>query len=423
MAFACYGFLCTIVLLLLCCKKARHISHLLPAFVLRVGHVVADSCNENTVAHLESVLLKKRTLHNNSSSKTNSGESVRTFSSQFGRHFLKYSLAVSLNFFMMIGVVDAQCTISSGTSNEVIAASGDDASQAGTTTTINGNTLTFMSTANMVGLRFTSVAIPQGATITNAYLELTASANASTTANPIWIYGQSIGNAPIFTTGSNDISNRALTNDFISWKPGNWTSGTTYQSPNLKYIIQEIVNISSWSNNNNLALVIKGVTGTNTRTAHSFDGSGQEPRLVVNWQLDAPITTSVFSSACFDSNGNTAGGTSQTKVQVVVDWRARPGTEDIILKLQGQPDVVIDPDVVSKPYTYTYTLTADGSTKTLDANWSTTTGCAATQKSTTLPSGNCLLAPCQAGNTGGKVWLDYDDDGVKDASETQGLQG
>jgi hypothetical protein len=135
------------------------------------------------------------------------------------------------------------------------------------------------------------------------------------------------------------------------------------------------------------------------------------------------ISLSTSVSSCYDNNGNTPSGISQANVSVVVDWSARPTTENIVLKLQGQSDVIINTTTASKAYVHTYLLPADGTTKTVDANFVTTTSCAATQKTVTLPSGSCVNTPCLSGNTGGTVWRDFSSNGVKDATETEGVSG
>ena len=349
--------------------------------------------------------------------------------------YLNSSKFTTLKFLFLIAIfsivatpsVYAQCTTSSGTYNQRILTSADDAEETEATGAVNLNGTTYEllynGSSQVNGLRFTTVAIPIGATITSAYIEFTAN-TASSAAMSIDIYGQSIDNAPTFTTTARDINSRVRTFNTVSWTPSTWVVGTAYQSSDITTIVQEIINRQGWASGNAIGFILDNTSTANTRIAKSFDNAAASaPRLVVNWQVNAAITLTATVSGCFDSNGNTAGGTNQTTVQVIVDWQNRIGTQDIILKLQGQANVTIDPDLVSKPYVYKYTLTADASTKTLDANWSTTTTCAATQQTLTLPTGNCLLTPCVAGNTGGTVWRDYNGDGAKDTYETAGLSG
>ena len=132
------------------------------------------------------------------------------------------------------------------------------------------------------------------------------------------------------------------------------------------------------------------------------------------------LTPSV--SDCYDSNGNTAGGSSVATVQAIVDWANNPSGETINVTCTGATAQNIDPSTSSKPAILTFTVPANGGAVAVTATFSTTTTCTATQN-VTAPTGTCLLTPCEAGNTGGTVWRDFNNDGVKDGSETQGVSG
>ena len=124
----------------------------------------------------------------------------------------------SLLFFGVLldpSVSEAQCTSSSGTADvRVVTGSSDDATQqlvSPYTMTTGGSGLALMTTANYVGLRFPTVNIPQGATITSAYIEFTASATAAMALNPITIYGSDTTSTVGFTTTARDMKNRGRT--------------------------------------------------------------------------------------------------------------------------------------------------------------------------------------------------------------------
>jgi hypothetical protein len=86
-----------------------------------------------------------------------------------------------------------------------------------------------------VGLRFQGVAIPQGATITNAYIEFTADETDAGATN-LNFFGQAVDNALTFSdgAGTSDITNRTKTGASVAWNnvPA-WTAGEKHQSPNL----------------------------------------------------------------------------------------------------------------------------------------------------------------------------------------------
>ncbi len=130
------------------------------------------------------------------------------------------------------------------------------------------------------------------------------------------------------------------------------------------------------------------------------------------------LTTNV--SSCYDSNGNTAGGTSVATVQAIVDWIDVIGTELITVSVTGAASQTINPSALTtKPAVLNFTVPADGANLTVSATYVT---CSVNQN-VTAPAGNCVLAPCQTGNTGGTVWRDYNNDGIKGTIETTGVGG
>lgn len=132
------------------------------------------------------------------------------------------------------------------------------------------------------------------------------------------------------------------------------------------------------------------------------------------------LTTNI--SGCYDSNGNTAGGSSVATVQVIVDWGNAPSGETINVTCTGATAQSINPATSPKPAVLNFTVPANGSNITITATFSTTMTCTASE-SVTSPAGNCTLEPCTAGNTGGMVWRDFNNDGVKDANETAAVGG
>ncbi|MEE9569859.1 MAG: metallophosphoesterase, partial [Candidatus Binatia bacterium] len=124
-----------------------------------------------------------------------------------------------------------------------------------------------------VGMRFNGVTIPQGAAITNAYIQFQADETDSG-ATYLTIEGQNIGNAPTFSSSSGNISSRARTAASVSWNPVPWTStgqaGLDQQTPDIAFVIQEIINRLDWFEGNSLVIII---TGTGKRVAESRNGS------------------------------------------------------------------------------------------------------------------------------------------------------
>jgi hypothetical protein len=132
-------------------------------------------------------------------------------------------------------------------------------------------------TAQTIGIRFPAVAIPKGATITDAYIQFRTDETSSVTTN-LTIKGQAADDALTFTTTAWNISKRPRTAASVTWSPPSWTSvgaaGTGQRTPSIKGIVQEIVNRPGWASGNAMAIIIEG---SGKRTA------GVTPELVVEW--------------------------------------------------------------------------------------------------------------------------------------------
>jgi len=140
----------------------------------------------------------------------------------------------------------------------------------------------------LIGMRFTGVSIPQGATITNAYIQFTVDELDSGAAN-LTLRGQDTDDAPAFSWTWHDISSRPTTSASVAWAPPVWTSvgaaGADQRTPDLSAIIQEIVNRGGWTSGNDMVIT---VTGTGVRTDESYDGSSNKaPLLHVEYQTGA----------------------------------------------------------------------------------------------------------------------------------------
>ena len=110
----------------------------------------------------------------------------------------------------------------------------------------------FMMDCLMIGLRFPGVTIPQGAAIAEAFIHLAGFENNSDPTQTT-IVGQASGNAaaiPGSVSISNDISSRPQTTSTVDWNVDPSCVGCDTQTPNIKTIVQEIVNRPDWSSGN-----------------------------------------------------------------------------------------------------------------------------------------------------------------------------
>lgn len=136
--------------------------------------------------------------------------------------------------------------------------------------------------ATTLGMRFTGLAIPRGATIQRAYVQFTADEKGRP-ATSVTIGGHASDNSPGFTTTRYDISARARTAASVGWTPPQWltfgAAGLAERTPDVSAVVQEIVNRAGWASGNALTIII---SGSGRRTAESYEG-GKPPILRVEF--------------------------------------------------------------------------------------------------------------------------------------------
>lgn len=158
-----------------------------------------------------------------------------------------------------------------------------------------------------IGLRFTGLSIPQGATITSAYIQFTVDETNTGTTN-LTIWGEATDDAAAFSTSSYNVSNRSKTSASVNWSPAAWNSvgsaGSDQKTPELKNIIQEIVNRSGFTTSSDVVMI---VSGTGERTAEAYDGtSSSAPILYVDYTTGSgnePANRNPTVSITSPSNG------------------------------------------------------------------------------------------------------------------------
>ena len=142
----------------------------------------------------------------------------------------------------------------------------------------------------MVGIRFAGIGIPQGVTITSAYIEFAAS-EVQEGATSVTILGEASDSAQTYKGDDFEISTRTPAAASVPWNaiPAWSTPGAKYKTPELKAIVQQIVNRAGWNPSNAMAFMF---AGSGRRTAWSWDGSSMlAPRLVINYEGQVQCTT------------------------------------------------------------------------------------------------------------------------------------
>jgi len=156
----------------------------------------------------------------------------------------------------------------------------------------------------IIGLRFTSLGIPQGANIVSAYIQFTSdNENNDLDVNPctVSIAGHDSDNSPAYTTATNNVSNRTSTSASVSWNIPDWTypnqKTTAQKTPELKSIVQEIVNRQGFGTNSSMSFKI---SGTGRRNASSASNSGQPntgPELCISYDMQTVTCAAPTSSS------------------------------------------------------------------------------------------------------------------------------
>jgi hypothetical protein len=185
------------------------------------------------------------------------------------------------------------------------------------------------------GLRFNSINIPQGATITKAYLTFTARYDAPGSVAKTMITGDKEPNAATFSNLADFQSRRGkevggadntkITTAQVPWdfdSTQKWNLGDTYTSPDISTVVQEIINQPNWSSGNNLALFWDDFAGKSDpgawRSGFSYEGS----MFAYSSDIDSPVLTieygSVGSGTYKTSWGYGYGYTGQTTLEYLV---------------------------------------------------------------------------------------------------------
>jgi hypothetical protein len=213
-----------------------------------------------------------------------------------------------------------------------VASGADDVEQRGHSMSLSSTDLELIqdgSTVQQVGLRFTGIDIPSGATITRAYIQFTSD-EASSVATALSIRGEDTDDAAAFTTARDNLSARLFTDASTSWTPPAWTTigaaSLAQQTPDLSAIVQEIVGRSGWTMGNDMAFVF---TGSGTRTAEAFEGNAASaPLLHIEWTAGEPSPTPSVTVANGEPSPQVEGEAASISFRISLSG---PATEDVLL--------------------------------------------------------------------------------------------
>ncbi len=151
-----------------------------------------------------------------------------------------------------------------------IAAGQDDASEYSTGTVRTSENALNVGRNYLLAFRFPNVPIPTGTAITSAALQMHTVANQAHSVN-VRYAGENAGNSSPLVQAAGNLSSRLRTSAFVDDLPGPWTAGIFNTSPDLRAIIQEIVNHPDWTSGNSLTLFIADNGSASTRKIGSVE--------------------------------------------------------------------------------------------------------------------------------------------------------
>jgi len=139
-------------------------------------------------------------------------------------------------------------------------------------------------------MRFANISIPKGSIITAAYITITCRTARSGTVVRSKVRGEDADNAAQFSDIT-DYWDRPRTTAEADWDNiPVWTEGTEYDSPEIKAVIQEIIDRAGWSSGNAMVIFWDDHDDRSDhneyaiRTGQSYDGStNKAPKLHIEY--------------------------------------------------------------------------------------------------------------------------------------------
>jgi hypothetical protein len=217
--------------------------------------------------------------------------------------------------------------------------------------------------AMLNGLRFAALPVPRNGEIVSARIQFQVDETGSE-ATAYRIRAEANDNAPTYVSVAGNISSRPPTTATAPWSPPPWTLigevGPPQLTPDLKTIVQEVVDRPGWVEGNAVAFMIDG---TGRRTAEAKDGLSPAV-LVLEFRRQPPNTAPVVNAgldaaiqlpAAVNLDG-TVTDDGQPTAAPTTTWSMVAGPGIVTF---GDPGLVDTTATFSAPGTYTLRLTAN----------------------------------------------------------------
>jgi len=154
-----------------------------------------------------------------------------------------------------------------------------------------------------IGLRYRSVPIPAGSTIESAYVQFTSYLEENDQDIVIWIRGEKNPNPLPFNSEDYNISDRLKTTASEVWGVAEWQSlipGPNQKTHNIKRVVQELVDMEGWEENNNMVLLFHGANSGNLpkkACSWEFGGEFYSPVLEITYTAPASVEEAEIANA------------------------------------------------------------------------------------------------------------------------------
>lgn len=143
--------------------------------------------------------------------------------------------------------------------------------------------------------RFSDIDIPRNSIISSAVIKLKSRGTLTGAGCYGRLFGEAVDDAEAFTNNEAAFLAREAnkTTAYVDWKPDGWYAGNVYASPDIKTIIQEIVDRENWDSGNALVIFIDDYDDRSTHAPYNYrDGYSYKSGGAAN----GPILEVVYST-------------------------------------------------------------------------------------------------------------------------------
>ena len=219
----------------------------------------------------------------------------------------------------------------------------------------------------LVGIRFQNITVPQGAVVTTAYIEFEVD-EGSSEATSLFIQAEAADDTTTFTpcTSCAELSGRSKTVASVSWPdlPA-WSVDEKQQTPELRTVLQEVLDRTGWQSGNSMVLFI---SGSGRRVVEAYEGeAANAAKLHLEYYISPdPITDLNVASDTPTELGQstTLTATISAGEEVSYEWNFGDGQSQVIASGVGQLSQVIS-HTYTVTGTYTVIVTASNQVSTL----------------------------------------------------------